>query len=511
MVIMANDLDDPTAIGCGSFYGAGPVRLTPVDSCGAPIYGACSAITESYTALSWEPEIDDEEPDPVRTASGKVCARPKQRCAEISYYTVNLTLCVKDPLIVNLLLPKWRPVKDGEGKLIGNFMSSELGCDTGYALETWTPASTEDVACRRGAGDAVACNNEYTLFPLVFASGHGEVTREGEGVTIQYTGRARLGSGWGRGPYNVLLGPDGLPAPLPEKIGPKDFGVSFTTTVCPPEPACECVPVERPVPDPADLDVEGVRGERPRVTACTTFDNHGFGDLVVNWGDDTPEQTVRDGQRVCHKYPADKTGEVTIQACDKQTPVICQTKKITLPLPPDEPVLDLKPDPDDTSGMGVCATVSVPPQASKGVKLEWGDGVTEEISEADLKDGQKVTRCRPYGQPGIFTVRVTRNDKPKYRVRETISVPIGQPPTVTPSVAAKVLTLTVDNHGQGLTRIDWGDGSQSDGPATDGGTVTHTYKDDGKYTVTVTSRSNPLAKTTTEVTIGSGGLTPPKA
>src|SRR5690606_444895 len=80
--------------------------------------------------------------------------------------------------------------------------------------------------------------------------------------------------------------------------------------------------------------------------------------------------------------------------------------------------------------------------------------------------------------------------------------PIGQSPVASAAVSGQTVTLTVDNHGNGLTNVDWGDGTSSSGPAIDGGTVDHTYAADGTYQITVTSVSNPLATTTLAVTIG---------
>src|SRR5699024_262015 len=89
-------------------------------------------------------------------------------------------------------------------------------------------------------------------------------------------------------------------------------------------------------------------------------------------------------------------------------------------------------------------------------------------------------------------------------VEVTEPVPGPQDPdlTVEPTTGEAPLeaTATVDNHGNGPTTVDFGDGSETV-EVTDGESATHTYEEAGEYTVAATSLADETASSSETVTV----------
>ncbi|NGO72270.1 hypothetical protein [Streptomyces boncukensis] len=435
---------------CPSLLRGTALRATRLDACGRPVYGDCNqVVSDGFITISMSAETEEGEDISVTKANGKTCIS-EAGCEQLNYHSLEMEFCEVDPDLVQIMNPSFEIYRDFDGNPIGWDESTELRCDIGYALELWTNVYAAEDACS-GAGSQGQWG--YLLLPWVIGGASGDLEITNDAVSFNFNGRTKVGSGWRRGPYNVQAGQGGVPGPMLKPIGPKTPRRFFVTTIRPPEPECGCQPVDRPVPDPADLYITGVANESPRRTVRFRADNHGFGPVMVDWGDGTDPQEVADGAWVTHVYDAD--GDYLIKACDKQTPVICAERTVTIPLPADEPTLTLSADnPEDP--YEVTATIGLPSQSDGTALVDWGDGTAPE--EVTVGADGTVAVIHKYSVPSVYTVTVRRGDIDTYRTREAILVPAQDPgPTTPPQVTAeadpsdgtgRTVLLTIDNTGE---------------------------------------------------------------
>ncbi|MFE2934838.1 hypothetical protein, partial [Streptomyces sp. NPDC059278] len=486
----------PVATTCPSFLRGTVMRVTRLDACGRPIYGdGNQVVSDGFVTITLSAEVQEGESITVTKANGKVCINEASD-DQLNWYTSEIEFCSVDPDLIQIMNPGWDKVLDADGNVIGYNANGTLSAETGFALEVWMDTYGASDAC---TGETAQGAWGYILLPNMRGGAPGDIEIGNDAISFSFTGRTRVGSRWGRGPYAVQLQSNGAPGPLLQPIGEDTHYRLFTTVIRPPEPECGAQPVDRPTPEPADLIISGVPGEDPRRTVRLRADNHGFGPVVINWGDSTPETTANDGSYVTHTYAAD--GDYTVTVRDQQTPAVVSQRDITIPLPADEPTVTLAAN-DPANRYLVTATVTLPKQSNGKATIDWGDGTDQQ----DLTVGEDgtVTVTHNYAAPGVYSVTVRRGDITSYRGRAAIAVPVSADPTA--SVAAdpadatgKTAALTWDNGTNGPVSIDWGDGTDpQDGDAT--GTASHPYATDGEHTATVTSKANPAAKATVTFT-----------
>lgn len=481
---------------CPSFLRGNVMRVTRLDGCGRPIYGDCNqVVSDGFVTVTLSAEVQEGEEVTVTKANGKTCISDKA-CDQLRWYTVETEFCQVDPDLIQMMNPTWEKILDYQGDTIGYDAKGNLSCDTGFALEIWMDTYGSTDAC---SGEGAQGAYGYLLLPWVVGGAPGDLEIGNDAISFSFTGRTKLGSRWGRGPYPVMLGENGAPGPLLTPVGTDTQYRLFVSTIRPPEPECGCQPVDRPTPEPADLIVTGLAGETPRRTVRLRADNHGFGPVVIDWGDGTPTTTAADGAYVSHTYAED--GEYTITVSDEQTPAISTTRDVTIPLPADEPTLELSAT-NPSNPMEVTATVTLPQQSTGQGTIDWGDGT--DVQEFTSGEGGTATLTHTYANNGVYTVTVRRSDVETFRARQAISVPVPAAPTATVvgsngDATGQTASLTYDNGTAGAVSIDWGDGTPvQDGTAA--GTVTHAYAEAGTYTVKVSSKANPASATSVEVT-----------
>jgi len=474
------------------------MRVTRLDACGRPIYGDCNqVVSDGFVTATLSAEVTQGETISVTKANGQVCIS-EASCDQLNWYTTEIEFCSVDPDLIQIMNPTWDKVLDAEGNVIGYNANGTLDCDTGFALEIWMDTYGTADAC---TGATAQGSWGYILLPWVVGGAPGDIEIGNDAISFSFTGRTKIGSRWNRGPYPVQIQTNGAPGPLLAPIGDDTHYRLFVTTIAPPEPECGCQPVDRPTPEPAELVVTGIAGESPRNTVRLFVDNHGFGPVVINWGDGTTETVAQDGATTQHTY--ETPGDYTIIVRDQQTPAITVEKTITIPLPPDEPTLDLYAADPETEPFTVTADIGLPPQARGDVTIEWGDGTA--IQEATVGEDGTVSVEHTYAAAGVYTVTVRRAEADTYRARQAISVPVGEAPTATAAAdpsdpTGQTVALTWDNGTAGPVTITWGDGTApEDGAAT--GTASHPYADPGTYTITVASVANPASRTQVDVTL----------
>ncbi|MEW1679181.1 poly-gamma-glutamate hydrolase family protein [Streptomyces noursei] len=495
---------------CPSYSGGAVLRATKLDGCCTPIFenpdtpgNSAQVVTDAFVSIAVTPGGDTgagpgANEENVTKADGSVCFTTFS-CPTPQSYSVSMQLCALDPELVLIMQPDWCAIRDSIGIVIGFTAVTPSGCaSNGFALEVW-------MGVYAGAGSACAqsrggSSHGYLLFPCLTNTQIGQWAIENGPISFGFTSTSRRSSGWGRGPYNVLMNGT-QPAPLPCPVRSNADFVTFVTTLPPPEAQCGVQTVDGGIPEPATVLIR--RGSN--VTGCIVelqVDNHGYGPVIVAWGDGAQSE-LREGQIGTHSYgascgdPGAEPVTTQISVCDKEFPQICTLREITVPLPPDEPVIECLQDPTDASGKTALVHITAPPQSwcgqpdadtlacacpgespigDYGVRIDWGeDSERDSLQYVATGTDCQVTVRRTYGADGRYNIKVCRNDQPNFCARCTY-VAGGLRPDVTFISWDENCTATifVANFNRGTVSIDWGDGTRPQTGITEG-RITHSY------------------------------------
>ncbi|WP_414167175.1 hypothetical protein ACMATS_06080 [Streptoverticillium reticulum] len=416
---------------CITIKGGDRIRITRVDGCGRPLYGdECGQIvTKGIVEFKMSPEVEEAEEKSQKNFAGEFCYS-EAGCDQVKWWTIELTWCEINISAFQFMNPNHHLVKDPTtGEIIGYYPSNRIDCSGGYALEVWLQLVAGGGEC--GGEETGGGQWGYIFIPWISGSTPQEITIGGEDtITWVTSGRAKIGGAWGKGPYEVTFA-EGAPQRLPEPLGPDSPYGLLVTTLEPPEDQCDCMPIPRPVPDPADLTVTAV----DKCTLEIKPDNHGMGAVTVDWGSKAPDckkQTVPDLSKVRCCLP---DGEHTIKVCDAATPEICRDITVTAPLDPakDAPQVDFTCGDD---GRTVTFEVEIPvyaAQAGDGIvllDLKHPPGVVE--VRVDKATG-KGTYVHTYPDPGEgnkrqYNITAKRKDFPGKITTKPVIIPCESGP-----------------------------------------------------------------------------------
>ena len=216
------------------------VRITRVDRCGRPVCGDGNAwVTYCHASVAMEPNVTEGTDIEFTAGNGQSCGF-KRGCPTLNGFDVTYTFFQAAPELIEMMTGQ--PVfYDHAGEPIG-WSDESVACRAGFALEAWAEPVGEDVCPEDDAGDGIWL---YFLLPWVTNGLLGGVTLGNEGVNFELTGATRAGGRWGEGPYDVMAqDASGTPGPMLTPIGQRQHRRSFLTTIEPPEPATEALPVE---------------------------------------------------------------------------------------------------------------------------------------------------------------------------------------------------------------------------------------------------------------------------
>lgn len=212
------------------------MRVTKVDACGNPVAGPKSSlISDGFISISLSPQYEDGEETRTKNAAGLICINDKAD-DQLVRFEVEASLCGVNPDLFTLVTGQ-AVVLNAAGDAVGNRFSGTT-ISTGYALEVWTDIPS--AACESGDQPF-----GYFLLPFLKGGRIGDFTIEEAAANFTLTSSTRQGSGWGVGPYDVVMnegagaGP-AVPGPLVEAIGSKDHFHMEQTTVAPPTVTADC-------------------------------------------------------------------------------------------------------------------------------------------------------------------------------------------------------------------------------------------------------------------------------
>jgi hypothetical protein len=217
------------------------MRLTRLDDCCSPLAPAATCafiVSKGFVSVAYSPEIASGDDLELKNANGDICVSASG-CDTLKWINLTLSLCNVDPDILNFVTGS-PVVLDASGDSVGNRIQTGEACKTNFALEVWT--DIPGAVC----GTTGAKQYGYFLAPCIGAGILGDWTVENDVMNLQLTAKARAGSGWGVGPWNVVdsaLTTPQVPSKLLTAMGPDDILNMQMVTIPPPAETDGCSPM----------------------------------------------------------------------------------------------------------------------------------------------------------------------------------------------------------------------------------------------------------------------------
>lgn len=304
---------------CQTYIGGRVARITRLDGCGRPVYGPDSVVTtKGVISVGYTANIDEGEEINEPNFAGERCAYQPAR-QQFLGYTVEVSFCEVDPDVFAMMTGQ-EVSTDWNGDVNGFGMDTAIDTSqTAFALEVWmgAPATT-------GCADEGAQGNfGYVLLPFLQGGVLGDFTIENGAVTFTISGAATLdGNGWGVGPYDVTVGPGGVPSPLSSPLSPTKHLELINVGIAPPEAQCGARPLLDPDADP----LVDVTTDDTFLEVEFTPDPAGSDPWWIDFGDGLWDYS-EDGGSITHEYEnagtytytafrndSTVTGEITVAA-----------------------------------------------------------------------------------------------------------------------------------------------------------------------------------------------------
>lgn len=499
---------------CPSYIGARTLRVTRLDRCGRPLYtDRAQGVSNGFVSINFDPEVQEGEDYTLRNANGDLCVNDRGKDA-LQWINVQIEFCRVDADLWQAMNPSWDTVENARGQVTGFRIGEEISDDTGFALEVWPKVSGNSVLCDDEDVDGDPPTG-YFLLPYVISRAPEGWSLENGTATFTLNARTRVGSQWGRGPHNVTRDINGNPTPLLKPISsgaenskPHHFHADVVP-LSPPEPFCGLKPLEALPP--------GVEGEQVTVEAdqqnqaCLTVSGSPGRQATIDWGDGSSTVTTRVGREECRLYS--EVGTYTVTVSDIEDPTKTKSYEVDIEEVPALPA----PGVQATQSSGVApfaAQLKVDNHDHGEVSIDWGDGTPVQTREGNAPEGGPAIYPHQYHDEGSHTVTVTAVADSRAEATVDIEV-VGSNPVVgvAPLEGEAPLTVqvTVDNHGRGPVTLSWGDGLGDSTNLGNGISIsTHSYQNEGEYTVLAVSRENGEDRSEATVTVTAGDIPDPE-
>jgi hypothetical protein len=222
---------------CYTLWNIPTVRVTALNSCGVPVTGCSTVVTDGIISIEMTMEYEDRQEFFVKNGDGRFCVRRTDKPI-LKWINIVGTFCNVDPELVNLMTGDPLYMDDAaEPTAIGYSTDEDTTATANFALEAWS----------RIASDVPGTGGEewgYTLLPWVIEGTVGDVTLENGAANFVVNARTNSGTGWGLGPYFVDYSdnPAGSTTPvrLLTPMLTSQHRRMFITRLAPPDAACGC-------------------------------------------------------------------------------------------------------------------------------------------------------------------------------------------------------------------------------------------------------------------------------
>lgn len=225
------------------------IRVTAVDSCGAPVVGACSSIvTSGFVSVGASAQVEDGEEFIVKNAWGEFCVNEVGE-SRTKRWDITLELCEVDPQLLSML-SGGRVLTNDEDVPIGGTFGELVGSD--FALELWTKVAGGTCA---DVGEESA-TWIYWVIPHIAGGVIGDLQFENGPLSMTITAHTlAAGTDWGLGPYD--------PAVLPEAMTADEHIAYVVTAEAPPEDTDGCEAIAGAVATTATAGIPGTWNGTP--------------------------------------------------------------------------------------------------------------------------------------------------------------------------------------------------------------------------------------------------------
>ena len=214
------------------------VRATKLSSCGVPVTGCSTVVSDGIISIEMTKEYEDREEFFVKNGDGNFCVR-ETNPPILKWINLTLTFCNVDPELVNIMSGEQMVANDAAAPVNTGYSTDEGAVlNSFFALEGWTRISGAGVACTGGQ------EYGYVLWPRVIEGTISDLTFENAAANFVLTARTTGNSPWGLGPYMVDYSdnPAGSTTEIPllTPIRSTEHMRMFLTRLAPPTAACGC-------------------------------------------------------------------------------------------------------------------------------------------------------------------------------------------------------------------------------------------------------------------------------
>jgi hypothetical protein len=211
------------------------LRVTRLDECGNPEFGACAyAVSDGFVTATITPNVEDGERFLQRGANGRAIVNQRS-VPSLNWYDVNIQFAEVDPELFTIITGL-QPYMDDQDNVIGFPVTESDYATANFALELWMGNAEEECL----PGDPLPFFG-YNLLPWVVEGAlSDDITVTNDLITFTVIGRTRKGTPWGVGPYDVVRDVTSTPSPLFTAIPTDTHHLPIWTQLAPPVAECGC-------------------------------------------------------------------------------------------------------------------------------------------------------------------------------------------------------------------------------------------------------------------------------
>jgi hypothetical protein len=231
---------------CYTPFKAMRVRATLLNSCGVPVTGCSTVVSDGIISVEMTKEYEERQEFFKKNGDGVFCVK-ETNPPILKWLNLVLTFCNVDPELVNIMSAEPLVLDDAVSPKATGFSTQEnTTASANFALELWTRIANAGVSCTGGQ------EYGYTLFPWVVEGTIGDITYQNDTVDLILNARTRSNSPWGTGPYMVDYSdnPAGSTTriPLLTPIGSLQHHRMFLTRLAPTASVCGCQQLSSLIP-----------------------------------------------------------------------------------------------------------------------------------------------------------------------------------------------------------------------------------------------------------------------
>lgn len=221
---------------CVPLARASRMRLTRLDSCGAPDPGTKGTlVSDGFINVDGTFNYLDPEEITQLNANGDLCI-DDQGNPQLRWVDLSIVMCRVDPDAFNMITGNPLVMDDAATpNAVGFRVNKAVTGTANFALELWS--GVDGQACDASGNTQYG----YWLFPYVVQARIGDFSVANAALTLTFTARTHDDSLWGTGPSAYLVRRDavaGTPEVLLTAIDDSDHLHYETVTVAPPAAAC---------------------------------------------------------------------------------------------------------------------------------------------------------------------------------------------------------------------------------------------------------------------------------